>query len=395
MNFETSTWRRDAIEAETVVIDGNAKKRRIIIGAVIALLAILGAVFFFSRGEEAATAPAGAAKAQSLPTVTVVVPGRSQVARTISANGTLAARRDMPVGVSGEGGLVTRVLVEPGQWVGAGQVLATVDRAVQTQQVNQMQANMGVMRADLALAQSELDRARSLVGRGFISKAEIDRKVAARDAAAARLRLGQAQSGEMRARLGRLDIRAPAAGLVLQRMVEPGQVVSSGSGALFRVAMGGEVEMLARMSQEDLAAVRVGVPASVTPVGATQSFNGQVWQVSPIIDPQTRQGVARIAVPYDPALRPGAFATATLTSGQTEAPLLPESAVQSDAKGSYVYIVNGNGVVVRRDVKVGSVTDGGVVIASGLAGNEQVVQSAGAFLNPGDKVNPTRAAARG
>lgn len=396
MNFETSRWRRGAIDGEVLNDDGVARRRRrrraLIIGAVIVLLAVIGATFLFGKGEE--TAPATAQEAQALPTVTVIVPGSHQVATTISANGTLAARRDMPVGVSGEGGMVSRVLVEPGQWVGAGQTLAVIERSVQSQEAQQLAAGIEVARADARLAQSELDRAEALVARGFVSKADIDRKRATRDAAEARVRVAQAQLGQIRARIGRLDVRAPAAGLVLDRMVEPGQVVSAGSGALFRVAMGGEMELKARLSQEDLARIQIGVPATVTPVGSTRTFTGKVWQVSPVIDPVNRQGEARIALAYDPLLRPGGFAGADLVAGRVDAPMLPESAVQSDAKGNFVYVIGADDKVVRKDVKVGQVADAGVPIIAGLAGNERVVQSAGAFLNPGDKVRPVRATAR-
>jgi RND family efflux transporter MFP subunit len=179
----------------------------------------------------------------------VVVPGRQQVARTVSATGTLAARVDMPVGVAGEGGMVTQVLVQPGQWVRAGQTIATIDRGVQNQQAQQMAAQIEVTRADARLAQQELDRAQSLVSRGFVSKADVERRIATRDAANARIRVGQAQLNEMRARIGRLDIRSPAAGLVLMRNVEPGQVVGAGSGALFRIAAGGDMELRAQLSR--------------------------------------------------------------------------------------------------------------------------------------------------
>jgi hypothetical protein len=113
-----------------------------------------------------------------------------------------------------------------------------------------------------------------------------------------------------------------------------------------------------------------------------------------VIDPQSRLGDVRIAVPYDPAMRPGGFAEAKITAGTTTAPLLPQSAVLSDEKGNYVYIINGKNVVERRDVKIGTVNDTGVTIATGLTGNEAVVLSAGPVLNPGQKVNPRREAAR-
>src|SRR3546814_16065635 len=112
-----------------------------------------------------------------LPSITVVVPGRQSVEATISTNGTIAARREMPVGVAGEGGQVVRVLVEPGQWVGAGQPLAVIDRSVQSQQAASLAASIRVAQADAELAQSELDRAQALVARGFVSKRSAERGV--------------------------------------------------------------------------------------------------------------------------------------------------------------------------------------------------------------------------
>jgi len=371
---------------------GRSRRRWWIIGAVALVLVIAIAAFAFGGKKSAAPAADAAAKAQ-VPSVTVVVPGRQMVDRVLSATGSLAAKIDMPVGVAGEGGSVTRVLVQPGEWVRAGQVLATIDRSVQVQTGASLAAQINVARSDARLAQAELDRASQLVDRGFISKADLDRKAATRDAANARVRVAEAQLAETRARTGRLDIRAPAAGLVLTRNVEPGQVVSSGSGTLFRLAKGGELELRAALSDADMTSVKVGVPATVTPVGSNTQFTGRVWQVSPVIDPQTRQGVVKIALPYDPALRPGGFAAATIVRGNVEVPLLPESAVQSDAKGNYVYVVGADNQVERRSIKVGQVSDAGVAIVEGLTGNERVVVAAGAFLNPGQKVVPVRAKA--
>lgn len=392
MNAEQGFWRKNADPSETVSEDAAPRSRRtwlIVAGAVILALLVGWYVYGkFAGGGTAATPP------QSVPSVTYVTPGRQSVTNTVSATGNLAARREMPVGVSGEGGMVVRVLVEPGDWVRAGQTLALVDRAVQVQQSAQMIAQVSSAQADARLAQAELERAQALRGRGFISQADIDRRTATRDAANARVRVAQAQAGEMNARLGRLDIRAPAAGLVLSRAIEPGQIVSSGSGTLFRLAKDGQMELLARLSEQDLARMSVGLPADVTPVGTATSFAGQIWQLSPIIDPQTRQGVARIALDYNVALRPGGFAEARIRSGSVTAPLLPESAVQSDDKGNYVYVIAANDTVERRAVTIGETSDAGIAVLTGLSGTEKVVLSAGAFLNPGDKVKPVRATAQ-
>ena len=395
MNYESTKWSRDAID--DVVVDDAAlarkrRRRRIVIAVIVALaLAVVAVLVLGGRGEKAA-APKGN-QGEQLPSVTFVVPGRQDITATISATGSLAAKRDMPVGVAGEGGQVERVLVEPGQWVGAGQTLAIINRSVQSQQAAQLAAAIEVARADMRLAQNQLDRAQALVSRGFISQADLDQKRATRDAAVARVRVAQAQLAQTRAQIGRLDVRAPTAGLVLQRNVEAGQVVGPGSGALFRIAALGEMELRALLSQGDLARVHVGTQADVTPVGSTTVYQGTVWLVAPVIDPQSRQGEARVLVPYNRDLRPGGFATVSFRAGTMSAPLLPESAIQSDAQGNYVYVIGPDNKVARRNVTVGDTNDRGVVIASGLAGNEHVVLTAGAFLNPGQRVRPEHAPA--
>ena len=388
MNRETSFHSSDTL----VVVDRSRRRRQLIIVAAVAIAVVALAFLIMSRssdkGAQTATGTAG-----QIPTVSIVVPGRTEVARVVTASGPLGAKRDQPIGIAGAGGRVTSVFVDAGSWVHAGQVLAVVDRSVQAEQAAQQSASIEAAKAQAALAQAEYDRAIALQARGFISKSDIDTKKATRDAAFAQVRVAQAQLGATRAQIGQLNVVAPAAGLILARNVEVGQVVSSGSTALFRLAEGGQMEMRAQLSQQDLANIHVGVPAKVTPVGADTPITGSVWQVAPIIDPTTRLGMVRIAIPYTPAVKPGGFAEADITAGTTTAPLLPQSAVLSDAQGNYVYLINDRNEVVRRAIKIGTVSDSGVTIAQGLTGNESVVLSAGPFLNPGQKVKPNRQAA--
>ena len=381
---ETTQVSLDGDRITTIEAQPRNRKRFYIVAAAVLLAAIVGAYLFLTAGAEE-DAVDNAAQA---PTVTVVSPGRATVEGQIIATGVLAARREAPVGVVGEGGRVVSIPVEAGDWVRQGQVLAVIDRSVQSQQARAAAAQVEVAQADANLAQSNLDRALQLVERGFVSKADVDRLTATRDAAAARVRVARASLGELQARNARLNIVAPSAGLLLERNVEVGATVSAGSGPLFRLARGGELEMLAQVGEEQLARLRAGVSAEVTPVGSDQSFTGQVWQVSPTIDARNRQGTARIALSYDPALRPGGFATANILSGTTTAPLLPESAVLSDDRGSFVYIVDGENKVQRMAVETGMVTSEGVVIESGINGSEKIVLRAGGFLNEGETVNP-------
>lgn len=388
MSFDSKFGDSDP-EAGNPLFESNdedrASRRRLWIAGIVVLVAMVGVWFWLHRGD---AAESDEEKKNQAPVVTVVAPGRTTIEGSINANGALAARRELPVGIPGEGGQVISVLVEPGQWVGAGQVLAVIDRSVQVQQQSSQAAQIEVSRANAKLAQANLDRALQLVARGFISKAEIDRLTATRDAANAQVRVAGAQLGVLQAQTRRLNVVAPAAGLVLERKVEPGQIVSAGSGVLFRLAKGGEMEMKAQLSENDLAQLGAGVSALVTPTGSDKQFVGQVWQVSPIIDPQSRQGVARIALAYAPELRPGGFATVIIKSGIMVAPVLPESAVLSDAKGSFVYIVGADNKAVRRDVKTGAIVAAGMVVSEGLTGTERVVLRAGGFLQPGETVKP-------
>lgn len=371
------------IDEEAEFSPSDTASRRKLYGAIaLGLLGLLAVIWYFhgrSSGEEVAPAA---------PAVTVITVPQGIVSRNIGATGTIGARHDIAVSATGEGGQIASVLVEAGQWVRKGQILAIIDRAVQTQQAAALRAQVGVARADLNLAQAELDRAAKLIDRGFISKADVDRKTAARDSARAQVKAAQASVGEAEARTARLNIVAPVAGLILERMAEPGQTVTQGSGTLFRMAQDGEFEVAANLSESDLALVSVGTPATITPTGTDVRITGRIWQVSPVIDPQSRQGVARIALPFNPALRPGGFASANISAGTVTAAVLPESAVLNDRQGTYVYVIDKDDKVRRRAVETGITTADGIAVRSGISGNDRIVARAGSFLNPGETVRP-------
>ena len=398
MNYETTITAEaaDSVPAETAAGDGTRSSpvlRWLLIGGggLLALLLAIAAYFALAGGEPV---PAGDDQSQA-PVVSVVVPGRTTIEGTLEVPGTIAARRPMPVGVAGEGGQVLSVRVDAGDWVRQGEVMAVIDRSVQSQQAEAQAAQIEVARADARLAEANLERALQLVERGFVSKADIDRLRATRDSAVARVRVAEAQLDELQARNARLNIVSPAWGDVLERNVEPGQTVGAGSNALFRIARGGEMEVLAQVSEDELARLSVGIPATVVPSGSEKEFSGQVWQLSPVIDPQSRQGTARIALPFAPELRPGGFASALINSGSVTATVLPESAVLADDDGAFVYVVDKENKAQRVGVRTGMVTADGIAIIEGLSGEEEIVLKAGGFLNPGETVNPRRAALEG
>src|SRR3954451_24001497 len=162
MNRETSFHSSDTL----VVVDRSRRRRRLIIaGAIAAVLLILVLVAVMGRSASDKKAQEAAASgAVQVPSVTVIVPGRSQVGRVVSASGPLGAKRDQPIGIAGSGGRVVKVLVDAGSGVRAAKTLAIVDRSVQTQEATQLAAQVAAARANAALAQSNYERAIAIQG---------------------------------------------------------------------------------------------------------------------------------------------------------------------------------------------------------------------------------------
>ncbi|NBW89812.1 MAG: efflux RND transporter periplasmic adaptor subunit [Gammaproteobacteria bacterium] len=144
--------------------------------------------------------------------------------------------------------------------------------------------------------------------------------------------------------------------------------------------------MRGNVAEADLPRLRVGQLAVVTVTGVAREFRGSVRLIGAVIDGQTRLGSVRVALTPDPDLRPGAFARGRVEVGKGRRSMVPQTAILSDLDGNYVYVVDPQGVVQRRNVNVAQSRPEGVVIASGLADGERVVSTAGAYLRPGEKV---------
>jgi HlyD family secretion protein len=323
-----------------------------------------------------------------IPTVSVTEAGVSTVPTTVSIIGTIAARYDTPIGVEGDAGRVAAIYVEAGDHVKRGQVLARLSVTVLQPQVANLEAALEQARAEADLADAEYRRAQAVGASGALSAEETQRRRSAGLTAAAKVKVAAAQLAEAQARLARAEVRAPADGIILTRNVEVGQTATPGGEALFRLSEGGEVELRGQVAEQDLPLLKVGQLVNVRLTGTTQVYEGRVRLLPAVIDPQTRLGMARVALTPEPNLRPGAFARAEVTVSNADRVVLPQTAVLIDDKGSYVFIVNAQNKVERRTVRVSGIVQNGVTIAAGINGKEQVVVSAGGFLQAGETVNP-------
>jgi HlyD family secretion protein len=323
-----------------------------------------------------------------IPTVSVTEVGVTTLPTTVSIIGTIAARYDMPIGVEGDAGRVAAIYVEAGDQVKRGQVLARLNVSVLEPQVANLEAALEQARAEAELADAEYRRAQAVGASGALSAEETQRRKSAAVTAAAKVKVAAAQLAEAQARLARAAVRAPADGIILTRNVEVGQTATPGGEALFRLSERGEVELRGQVSEQDLPLLKIGQSVNVRLTGTTRIYVGHVRLLGAVIDPQTRLGMVRVSLTPDPNLRPGAFARADVTVSNADRAVLPQTAVLTDDKGSYVLIVNAQHKVERRAVRVSGMVQNGVTISEGVSGKDQVVATAGAFLQEGELVNP-------
>lgn len=335
------------------------------------------------------------AKKREVPTVTVTEVGRSTTPTVVSIVGTIAARYDMPIGVQGDAGRIEAIYVEAGDRVKKGQVLARLDMSVLEPQVANLEASLEESRAEAELAQAEYHRAEAVGASGALSAEETQRRKSSAVTAAAKVKVAAALLAEAQARLARAEVRAPADGKILTRNVEVGQTATPGGEALFRLSEGGEIELRGQVSEQDLPSLKVGQAVTVHLTGSSQTYSGKVRLLGAVIDPQTRLGMARVALEPNDNLRPGAFARAEVTVSDAEREVLPQTAVLTDDKGTYVLIVDSEHKIKRRGVHVSGVVPNGVTIGDGMDGKELVVASAGAFLQEGETVIPVMKSSTG
>jgi HlyD family secretion protein len=349
-------------------------------GAAVALCLVLWLV---SRPHAGAAASNDDATVP--PLVTVTIPSWGDVKSSVSLTGLISARNDMPIGNEGDPGRIAEVLVEAGDHVHKGQLLAQLNPITAESQLDSAAASLEQDRANAAASQAEWSRAER--DSDLFSTEESDRRRAAALTAVAKVKAAEAQLTDARNRVAYTRILAPTDGIVLTRTAEVGQIAVPGSTVLFHLARDGQVEMRAQVAEQDLPRLKIGQTAEVHLDGVARSFTGKIWQVGAIIDPATREGMVRIALgTAEQDLRSGAFARADVQTSSSRGTVLPETAVLTDENGTYVLIVGKDNKVMRRAVKIAGTRSDGLLVDDGLDGSERIVAIAGAFLRSGETV---------
>jgi HlyD family secretion protein len=346
-----------------------------------------------------ALAAAGCGKPKAVTTappprvVSVTDVAQRTLAGGLQTSGVLISREEAAVYAETPlaGYRVARVFVEPDATVARGQPLVQLDDTLLRSQIAQQAALVAQQTVAAEQADEQARDVAGLEGKGVLSTEQINQRKFQARAAHAALDAQKAQLKELETRDARMTIRAPVAGLVLERNVRPGDIAGGGTTPMFRMARDSLVELEAQVAEADLPGVKPGDAVQVTlPDGA--QVTGSVRLVYPAVDPQTKLGKVRVALPVRADLRPGGFGRATFTGLQRTVKAVPETAIRYEADGASVMVVGADNRVKQVPVRTGAHAQGYVELIGGPPAGARVLMGGATFVLSGDQVRPQEVA---
>jgi len=301
--------------------------------------------------------------------------------------GVVRARYETDLGFRVAGKMIERV-VNVGDRVHAGAVVARLDRQDLKLQVESADAELAAATSSLQQATADLERYAALKTRNWVSGADFDRKKAAKDEAEGRLERAQRSLDLARHQFDYADLKADADGVITAALAEPGQVVAIGQ-PVVRLAHHGEREAVVALPETWLSEARSSRASVQLWSGPERQFSARLRELSPQADAVTRTYAARFTI-EDPgesvALGMTAIVTLSHTSGILAAKL-PLAAVINRGTGASVYVVDKADTLELRPVRVASFTEDSALITSGILNGDRVVTLGVQKLNAGQKVH--------
>ena len=288
------------------------------------------------------------------------------------------------------GGKISRRLVDVGARVKQGQPLAELDASDVALQREAAQAQLSSAEADLALATSELKRYRDLVEQQLVSRSLYDARVSQHEAAQARVRQARAQSDVSVNQATYAVLRAPADGVIAQRLTEAGQVVAAGQ-TVFVLAEDGEREVAISVPERDARDFSVGRPLLVELWSRPdERFPGALREISPSADPQARTFAARVSFePGDTPVDLGQSARVYANGGNAPVLTVPLSAVHEMNGEAALWVFDpADATVHLRPVVLDAYGEDRVPVTQGLATGEWVVAAGVHLLLEGQRITP-------
>ncbi|MDH4039697.1 MAG: efflux RND transporter periplasmic adaptor subunit [Gammaproteobacteria bacterium] len=351
----------------------------LVAAASLAVLTLVGCA-------EKSNTVAVATVAGNAPTVTVTRVIERPMAGSLVASGLLVPREEAAVTAEVGGYQVDKVLVEEGAEVSAGQELARLDPGLLLARINQAKAGVSQAVALAEQARAEADRVKNFDARGVMSIEQVAAREFQAKTAEAAVAVARAQLEDFLSQERRLVVRAPVAGIVLERMVRPGDVASL-SQPMFTLARDSLVELDAEVPEDELAGIALDDKATVS-LPSGDSAEGTVRLVSPRIDPLTKLGRVRVSLAPHPQLRVGGYARAVFNRTGKPVAAIEEKAVQWEASGPRLITIDANNLAHPVLVRTGVRDAGFVALEQGPPVGTRVALGSGVALLEGDRVNP-------
>lgn len=349
----------------------------LVLAALACLSAAVVATFVTRRADAPSIDPPAALAALTVKRTFAVA---QQWPQTLAAVGSIAAWQEVVIGAEIGGQRLSRLLVDVGDRVKEGQLLAQLSPGTLVSDLDASRAALQEAQVNAADATRSAARARALRGTEVLSAQAIDQALAAGDAAQARLAAARARVQTDTLRLAYTQVRAPDDGVISARSAAEGALVQQGA-EIMRLQRQGRLEWRAELPGPELARVAPGQTVRIAP-GGMQAMEGRVRKVSPQIDPQSRTGIVYVDLKPGAPVRAGLFARGELLLDQHTVLTLPETAVLLRDGFSYVFRIEG-GKVRQQKVTLGARRGDRVEIRDGLLADAAVVESGVGFLADG------------
>jgi RND family efflux transporter MFP subunit len=366
------------------------------IAVAVAVVVAVGAAELRPKGAEPTPSMAATAKPAMALTVSVVHPERVEWPEVIQASGTITPWQEAIVGAEVAGLRLAELMVDVGDEVTKGQVLARFDDATTLAMMRQTEAAVAEAEANVAEAEANAQRAERLGKTGALSQQDATQYLTRGRTATAQLESAKARLHSQKLALDYTRVVAPDDGVISSRKAMLGMVAAPGT-ELFRLVRQNRLEWRAELTGAQLAQVKVGDVASVQLVDRSIA-HGKVRQVAPVLDESTRIGVAYVELDRsagaNTGARAGMYGTGTITLGHRVALTLPSDAIVLRDGHEYVFVLGPDGRVALTKVDVGRRFGNGVEISAGVTDEQQVVSSGAAFLNDADAVRVVAATGR-
>ena len=365
---------------------------RSLIVFVLALLIVAGSAFYFSSPSRQAKAADARKEAASSPkpalTVTAEKPQPGTLPIRLSANGNIAAWQEAIIGSESNGLKLTQVMVNVGDVVKAGQVLATFSTDSTQADVAQARANLLDAQASALDAAANAERARTLQTSGALSAQQINQYLTLEKTARAKVEAAQAVLGAQQLKGRQTRVLAPDSGVISSRNATLGAVVGSGT-ELFRMIRKGRLEWRAEVTSAELGRIREGMPVTLRPASGGE-LTGTVRMIAPSVDPLTRSALVYVDLPApaakDSLAKAGMFARGDFEIGSSNALTVPQRALVVRDGFNYLFILSPDKRVSQLKVQTGRLAGNRVEVLAGLPLDARVVVDGAGFLAEGDLV---------